>query len=97
MQILCKYGHTKYIGTLLDYGACLETASEPVYHENSPFYLASMYGQVEVVRELFMYEPSMSCACIAAPLGETQFELECACSAVLICSIVLLLASNDLY
>ncbi|KAK3096675.1 hypothetical protein FSP39_002282 [Pinctada imbricata] len=59
LQIVAKYGTAKYIHILLDYGAFLETADEPVYHERSPFYIASMYGQAEVVRQLFMYQPKL--------------------------------------
>ena len=45
---------------LLDHGAMLETEVDPVFSENSPFYLASLYGQIDVVKQLLSYQPSMS-------------------------------------
>jgi hypothetical protein len=33
---------------------------DPVFSENSPFYLASLYGQTDVVRQLLSYHPSTS-------------------------------------
>ena len=45
---------------LLEHGAMLETEDDPVFSENSPFYLASLYGQTEVVKRLLSYQPSTS-------------------------------------
>lgn len=59
MQIIAKAGHCHLVDILLENGAMLESDDEPIFSENSPFYLASLYGQTDIVRKLLSYQPKM--------------------------------------
>ncbi|XP_052100513.1 leucine-rich repeat serine/threonine-protein kinase 1-like isoform X2 [Mytilus californianus] len=60
LQIISRNGNYQLINILLENGAILETEEDPIFSENSPFYLASLYGHTDVVRRLLSYQPSTS-------------------------------------
>ncbi|XP_021368576.1 leucine-rich repeat serine/threonine-protein kinase 1-like isoform X2 [Mizuhopecten yessoensis] len=76
IHVACSENCPENLKVLLDYGAKILEAGEQAWQENSPFYVSSLCGHVNIIRILLSYQPKLireqdvrSCLLYAACAG----------------------------
>ncbi|XP_033749578.1 leucine-rich repeat serine/threonine-protein kinase 1-like [Pecten maximus] len=76
IHIACSRNCPENLKVLLDYGAKILEVGEQAWQENSPFYVSSLCGHVNIIRILLSYQPKLireqdvrSCLLYAACAG----------------------------